>query len=324
MIVLRVKVIKEDLFEMVDFGGLDLIEETSDTAVKNADLFFDLHWDVLLLLQELSEFLTSVEEVLGGSIQVGTELCEGSDFSVLSELKFQRTSDLLHGLDLGGGADTRHRETDVNGGSDTLVEEFSFQEDLSVGNGDDISGDESGDITCLGLNDWECGKGTRSSFFVHLGSSFKQTRMQVKHITWICFTTRRSSEKKGHLSVCDGLLGEIVVDNESVHTVVSEVFTDSASGIWCQELEWGSIGGSGSNDDGVFENVICFEGAHDVGNCGSLLTNGDVDAVKPLVDLGFVVKGFLLINDCVDSNGGFASLSITDNQLSLSSTNGDL
>ena len=107
---------------------------TTDTSVKNGDLFFGGNWNVLLLLEQFSELLTSVEQLLGGSIEVGTELGEGGDFTILSELEFEGTSDLLHGLDLGGGTDTRHRETDINRRSDTFIEEFSLEENLSISN----------------------------------------------------------------------------------------------------------------------------------------------------------------------------------------------
>lgn len=40
---------------------------------------------------------------------------------------------------LGGGTDTGHRETDVDGGADTTEEEFCLQEDLTIGNGNDLS-----------------------------------------------------------------------------------------------------------------------------------------------------------------------------------------
>jgi len=39
---------------------------------------------------------------------------------------------------LGSGTDTRYRETDVDGRTDTTEEEFSFQEDLAVSNGNDL------------------------------------------------------------------------------------------------------------------------------------------------------------------------------------------
>jgi hypothetical protein len=98
--------------------------------------------------------------MLSRGVEIGTELGEGGNVSVLSELELERTGDLLHGLDLGGGADTGHRETDVDGGTDTLVEELSLQEDLAIGNGDDIGGDIGGHITSLGLNDGEGSEGS--------------------------------------------------------------------------------------------------------------------------------------------------------------------
>jgi len=39
--------------------------------------------------------------LLGGDIKIGTELSEGSDLTILSELELERTGNLFHGLDLG-------------------------------------------------------------------------------------------------------------------------------------------------------------------------------------------------------------------------------
>jgi hypothetical protein len=57
--------------------------------------------------------------------------------------------DLLHGFGLRSRADTRDRETDVDGRSDTLVEELSLQEDLSVSDGNDVGWDVGGHVTGL-------------------------------------------------------------------------------------------------------------------------------------------------------------------------------
>merc|ERR1711918_108006 len=108
--------------------------ETSNTSVQDANLLLSWNWHVLLLLEELSELLTSVEELLGSSIKIRTELGEGSDLTILSQLELHGTSNLLHGLDLSSRTDTRHRETDVNSWADTLVEQFSLQEDLTISN----------------------------------------------------------------------------------------------------------------------------------------------------------------------------------------------
>jgi hypothetical protein len=53
--------------------------------------------------------------------------------------------------------------------------------------------------------------------------------------------------------------------------------------------------------------------------------NGNVDAVKLLGVLSVgVVEGGLLVDDGIDGDGSLSSLSVTDNELSLATTNRDL
>jgi hypothetical protein len=320
---LGVDSLKVQRLELLDLAGLDLIQVTTDTGEEDASLLLDGHGDVLLLLEELSELLASVEELLGGGIQIGTELSEGGDLTVLGELELQGTSELLHGLDLGGGSNTGDGQTNVNCGADTLMEELGLKEDLTVRDGDDVSGDVSGDITSLSLNDGESSQGTGTVGLVHLGCALKKTGMEVEDITGVSLTTRGSSEEKGHLTVGNSLLGQIVVDDEGVLRVVTEVLTDSATRVGGQELEGSGIRGGGSNDDSVLEAVSLSEKAHDVGHGGSLLADGDVDAVEGLGVVSSLEDG-LLVKDSVDGNGSFAGLSISNDQLTLSSSNGHL
>ena len=312
-----------ELLELGDLRGLDLVQETAHTSVQDAHLLLSWDWHVLLLLEEFGELLTSVEELLGGSVEIGTELGEGSDFSVLGQLELHGTGDLLHGLDLGSGTDTGHRETDVNGWSDTLVEQLSLQEDLAVSDRNHIGWNVGGHITSLGLNDGEGSEGAVSVVLVHLGSTLEQTGVQVEHITWVSLTTWGTSQQQGHLTVGDGLLGQIVVDDEAVHAVVTEVLTNSAAGVRSQELKWGGIRGSGSNHNSVLEAVALSEESDDVGDGGSLLTDGDVDAVEGLNQVAGLV-GRLLVEDGVDGDGGLASLSVTNDKFTLTATNWDL
>ena len=221
--------IKVHLLELADLGGLDLVQVATDTSVQNTGLVFDSHGHVLLLLEELGQFLTSVKELLGGSIQIGAELSESGDLTILSELELEGTSKLLHGLNLGGRSDTGDGKTDVDSGTDTLMEELGLEEDLAIRDRDDIGGDVSGHITSLGLDDGKGGQGTSTVGLVHLGCALKKTRMQVEDITRVSLTTRGSSEEKGHLSVSDGLLGKIVIDDEGVLCVITEVLTDGTS-----------------------------------------------------------------------------------------------
>ena len=135
------EVLKEVLLPLRDLVDGHAVEVTVDTGVDKWDHLVDGHGVVLFLLEQLGETLATVEGLLGGSIEIGTELGEGGDFTVLSQEEFEGSGDLLHGFELGGGADARHGETDVDGGADTLVEEFGFQEDLAVGDGNDVGWD---------------------------------------------------------------------------------------------------------------------------------------------------------------------------------------
>jgi len=260
--------------------------------------------------------------LLGGSIQIGTELSEGSDFSVLGKFKLESTSDSLHGLDLSSRSDSGDGKTDVNGRSDTLVEEFSFQENLSISNGNNVGGDISRHITSLGLNDGKSSEGTSTEGFVHLGSSFEESGMEVEDVTRVGFSTGRSSQQEGHLSVSDGLLGKIVVDDEAMSATVSEELTDGTSGVRSQVLEGSSFGSGSGNDDSVLHGTVVSENLDQVSDGRSLLSDSNVDAEKLLLGVtSFEV--LLLVQDSIDSDGSLTSLSITNDEFSLTSSNGD-
>jgi hypothetical protein len=72
--------------------------------------------------------------------------------------------------------------------------------------------------------------------------------MQVENVTRVSLTTWGSSEEEGHLSVSNSLLGKIVIDDESMLAIISEVFSNSATGVRGQELERSRVGGSSGND----------------------------------------------------------------------------
>ena len=51
------------------------------------------------------------------------------------------------------------------------------------------------------------------------------------------------------MTVGDGLLGEIVVDDESVHSVVTEELSHGAAGVGSQVLQGGSVRSGGRDDN---------------------------------------------------------------------------
>ena len=176
---------KEVLLPLGDLADWDLIQVTVDTSEDKRNHLVDSHWRVLLLLEELGKTLTTVQGLLGSGIKIGAELGESGDLTVLGQEELERTSDLLHGLELGSGTDTGHRQTDVDGWADTLVEELSLQEDLAVGDGNDVGWNVGRHITTLGLDDGQSSEGTATVLVAHLGGTLEETRVEVEHIAWV-------------------------------------------------------------------------------------------------------------------------------------------
>ena len=143
--------------------------------------------------------------------------------------------------------------------------------------------------------------------------------MEVEDISWVSLSSWRSSKQERHLSVGNGLLGQIVVDDQGVLSVVSEPFTHGTSSEWSQELKGSGVRGGSGDNDGVLQGVVLLEGLDELSNSGSLKTDGDVDTVKLLLLVGTVVD-LLLVKNGINGDGGFTGLSITNDKLSLSST----
>jgi len=90
--------------------------------------------------------------------------------------------------------------------------------------------------------------------------------MEIKDITRISFSTRRSSQQQGHLSICDSLFGKIVIDDQTMSISISEVFSDGTGGIGGQELKRGGFGSGGSDNDGVVHGSVISQSFDDIGN----------------------------------------------------------
>ena len=68
-------------------------------------------------------------------------------------------------------------------------------------------------------------------------------------VSFFYLTTGRTSEQERHLTVGDGLLGEIVEDDEGVFAVVTEVLAHGGSGVRSQVLQGSGVGSRGRHHD---------------------------------------------------------------------------
>ena len=91
------------------------------------------------------------------------------------------------------------------------------------------------------------------------------------------------------MTIGNGLLGQIVVDDKSVLAVVTEPLSHGAARERSDVLQGRSLGGSGGDNDGVLHGVVLLKGLDELGDGGSLLTDGDVDTVELLGLVGTLV-----------------------------------
>ena len=268
---------------------------------------------ILGLNQDLTDPLALCQLLLRVVIQLGTELREGRQLAILSQLHTNGRRDLLHGLDLCGTADTGYGKTRVNRRAEAGIEHFRLQIDLTICDGDNICGNIGRYITCLCLNDGKCRKGTSAQLIGQLRCTLQKSGMQVEYVSGICLTSRGSSQKKGQGTVCLGMLGQIIINDENVLSFLHPFLTDGAARIGCDVLKRCHLTCCRSNDGGIAHGLVLGQSLYDICNRRGLLSDGDVDTIN--------AEAFL-VNDRIKSDGRLTCLTVTDDQLSLSSSDG--
>src|SRR5690554_901361 len=312
-------------FEINDFVHFDIVQIAFVRGVQNHRHVGYAVGAVLLLLHQLGNALTVLQLLTGRLVQVRSELGKRRQFTVLSQRGTDTTGQLLDHLGLCGTTHPGYGDTGVHRRADTGVEQVGFQEDLTVGNGDHVGRNERGNVASLGFNDRQRGQGTGFAFHfavgelldvvgVHTCSTLQQTGVQVEHVTGIGFTSGRTAQQQGDLTIGPGLLGQVVINDQCVFTAVTEVLAHGTAGVRRQVLHGSRVGSAGGNDDGVFHRAVLFQLTYDVGNSGLLLADGHVDTLN---------AGTFLGDDRVNRHCSLTSLAVTDDQLPLAAADGD-
>ena len=105
------------------------------------------------LLEQLGQAVAPVELGLRHLVELGAEGGEGLELAELGQVALERAHRRLHGLDLGGATHPGHRLAHVDGGADARLEQVVLEEDLAVGDRDDVGRDVGRDVAGLGLDD---------------------------------------------------------------------------------------------------------------------------------------------------------------------------
>ena len=146
--------------------------------------------------------------------------------------------------------------------------------------------------------------------------------MQIEHVARIGFAARRAAQQQRHLAVRDGLLGEIVVDDDGVHAVVAEVFAHGAARERREELHRRRIGGGRGDDDRIVERAVLLQHLDELRDGRALLPDRDIDAVKLDLLVGLRVER-LLVQDRIQRDRRLAGLAVADDQLALAAADRD-
>jgi len=107
------------------------------------------------------------------------------------------------------------------------------------------------------------------------------------------------------------MLRQVVVDDEGVHTVVSEPLPHGAARVGRDVLLGRRIVRRSGDDHGVLHGPLALEHIHDLAHRALLLPDSHIDAEDVRV---------ALVEDRVYGDGGLARLAVADDQLSLSAT----
>ena len=221
---------------------------------------------------------------------------------------------LLGRLDGRGKAHARDREADVDRGPHAGVEEVGLQEDLPVGNRDDIGRDVRRNVARLRLDDRQRGQASAALLVGELRSALQKARVQIEDIAGIGLATGRTAQQQRDLAIAYRMLGEVVIDHQRMAFRVAEVLAHGARRERSEVLHRRRLGRGGRDDDGVRHRAVLLQRFDDLRHRRALLPDGAVDADQVLA------RG---VDDGVQRDGRFASLSVADQQLALAAPDGN-
>ena len=167
---------------------------------------------VLRLLQDFDQPPAAIELVQRRLVEVAAELRERRELAVLREVETQRAGDLAHRLDLRRSADARDRVADVDRRTDALVEQVALEEDLAVGDRDDVGRNVGREVAGLRLDDRQRRQRAAAVLLLQLRGALEQARVQIEDVAGIRLAARRTAQQQRDLAIRLRVLRQVVVD----------------------------------------------------------------------------------------------------------------
>ena len=180
------------------------------------------------------------------------------------------------------------RETEMPtemAGRIALVEQVRFQEDLAVGDGNDVGGNVGRNVAGLRFDDGQRRQRAVAVFLAQPRGALQQPAVQVEHVARIRLAAGRALQHQRHLPVSHGVFGQIIVDDQRVHAVVHEPFAHGRAGERRQILVGGRVGGRGHHDDGVGHRAVLLQVAITRAMFDCFWPDGHVDRIERAIFL---------------------------------------
>jgi hypothetical protein len=135
--------------------------------------------------------------------------------------------------------------------------------------------------------------------------------VNVENVTRVGFAPWGPAQQKRHLSVSDGLFGQVIVNAKRVAPRVPEEFTHRDTRVRRQVLQGCSLYGGSNDDRRKVHGSMGLELVDDLSHRGRLLSDGDVKAKYAFT---------FLIDYRVNRDCRLACLTVADDKLALAAT----
>src|SRR5256714_9568838 len=232
--------LEEAAFPRANFLRRRVVEKSVGDGVNDHDLLLDRHWLILSLLQHFDGSRATIELTLRRGIEVRRKGGERLELTILGQVEAQTTGNLSHRFDLSRAADPRYGNADVDRWAYAREEEIRLEEDLSVGDRDDVGRNVRRHVASLGLDDRERRERAagledvrpidHARVLAQLRRALEEAGVQIEHVARVGLATRWPPQHQRQLSVRGGLLRQIIVDAERRPPfVVHEVLGHRAS-----------------------------------------------------------------------------------------------
>src|SRR5512143_1608407 len=136
----------------------NVVDESVRDGEDDHDLLLDGHRPILTLLQHFDRARAAIELASRRGVEVGRERGERLELAELGEIETETAGDGLHRLDLCRSADARHRDAGVDRGANAGEEQVGLEEDLAVGDRDDVRRNVGRHVARLRLEDRQRGE----------------------------------------------------------------------------------------------------------------------------------------------------------------------